>query len=491
LVVALMAQFLTAPAAEGAAPRTAPIRSRSIISENQLPGTAAWRITPGSKASIEGFADHVSAQQGDTVKLYVSTKARKFHVEAYRMGYYQGLGSRLIWTSPSISGGLQAAPTVDSLQMVETHWNSSLSFTVGTNWVPGVYLLKIVGSNGAENYIQLCIRDDSSHAALVMQLSVATWQAYNKWGGYSLYVGPGKDFANRARTVSFDRPYKGRTGQLLKDLPFISLAEKLGLDVTYWTDLDLHERPNLLKNHKGLITLSHDEYWSTSMRDGALAARAAGVNIAFLGANAIFRHIRVGDSPLGTDRHIIDYKSAAEDPLNGIDDAEVTVNWRDPPVNWPESQLLGALYQCNPAHGDVTVSDASSFVFAGTGVHNGDTIPDAVDLEYDAIDPAMPTPKSIESLAHSPITCVGFPETADMTYYTATSKAGVFDAASQGWVQKVKCFAPVSAASCSPVAQKVTENIMTKFAAGPAGATDPSAPNLAALGITLLDPTDP
>ena len=117
--------------------------------------------------------------------------------------------------------------------------------------------------------------------------------------------------------------------------------------------------------------------------------------------------------------------------------------------------------------------------------------PDAVDLEYDFIDPTVPTPESIESLAHSPVTCQGFPETADMTYYTAKSKAGVFDAASQGWVQKVKCFAPVSASSCSPAAQKMTENVMTKFAAGPAGVTDPSVPNLSQFGITLQDPIDP
>jgi hypothetical protein len=277
----------------------------------------------------------------------------------------------------------------------------------------------------------------------------------------------------------------------LKDLPFISLAEKLGLDVTYWTDLDLHERPALLENHNGLISLSHDEYWSTAMRDGALAGRAAGVNIAFLGANAVYRHIRMQASPLGADREIVDYKSAAEDPLTGIDDAEVTVNWRDPPVDWPESQLLGGLYQCNPAHGALTVAAHRSWVFAGTGLHNGDTLPDAVDLEYDAVDPAMPTPKSIQILAHSPIQCQNSPEVADMTYYTANSGAGVFDAASQGWVQTVRCFAPVQSSSCRPAAQTITKNVLTKFAAGPSGISSPSTPNLSHFGITLSNPTDP
>ena len=51
-----------------------------------------------------------------------------------------------------------------------------------------------------------------------------------------------------------------------------STAESLGLDVTDWTDVDLHREPQLLLNHHALISLGHDEYWSTAMRNGAQAA---------------------------------------------------------------------------------------------------------------------------------------------------------------------------------------------------------------------------
>src|SRR5205823_7383335 len=135
--------------------------------------------------------------------------------------------------------------------------------------------------------------------------------------------------------------------------PLISLVESLGLDVTYWTDVDLHERAALLPRHRALLTLGHDEYWSREMRTAAEQARDQGVNIAFFGANAVFRKIRLEPSHLGTDRHQVDYKRAREDPLYGTDNKEVTSDWRAAPVGEPESTLIGNLYECNPVKADL------------------------------------------------------------------------------------------------------------------------------------------
>src|SRR5438874_11200942 len=103
------------------------------------------------------------------------------------------------------------------------------------------------------------------------------------------------------------------------------------------------------------------------MRGAALKDRHLyGVNIALLGSNADYRHIRFESSPLGADRREVCYKVATEDPLYGIDDAEVTVNWRDPPIARPESALNGDFYQCHDVLADMVVVDPSSWVFAGT-----------------------------------------------------------------------------------------------------------------------------
>ena len=464
-----------------------------IVAENHKRGTSAWRIKPGTPKGIDGYANTVSAQRGDSVKLYVDTRDRSFRVEAYRLGYYQGLGGRLVYRSPKAPGTRQPAPTIASdTNMVSTRWSHSITLSIGARWVEGTYLLKLVGSDGAESYVPLVIRNDASTAALVIQHEVTTWEAYNTWGGASLYAGPDGNYASRSRVVSFDRPYAGRGANgLLNELPYISLVEKLGLDVTYSTDVDLDREPALLRHHDALISLDHDEYWSTSMRNGVEAARAHGVNLAFLGANAMYRHIRFASSRLGRDRLVICYKDPTEDPLYGVRDAGVTTNWRAAPLNRPESEILGPMYECNPVDAPLVVSSASSFVFAGTRLSNGSTLPDGVEMEYDTVYPYEPTPRTLQILAHSPVQCGGMRSYADMTYYAARSGAGVFDAASQGWVNLVACGHPVDEATCNHRAVRITENVLRQFAHGPAGRRHPSKPNLGRFGISLQDPTTP
>jgi hypothetical protein len=187
----------------------------------------------------------------------------------------------------------------------------------------------------------------------------------------------------------------------------------------------------------------------------------------------------------------VNYKIGTEDPLYGIDDPAVTSNWRADPVFEPESRLLGAMYECNPVHADMVVADGSNWVFAGTGLGSNAHIPLGVEMEYDSIHEPAPTPMNIQILAHSPVYCGGVNDFADMTYYTTHSHAGVLDVGSQGWVDLLQCGAPVDSTTCDTNAVRITQNILTAFAAGPAGVAHPAAPNLAQFGIVLQDPLDP
>ena len=324
--------------------------------ENAKPGTTAWNVTNGGKpGDVEGYAGAVKrAVHGDTVMLYVSTTAPTFHVEAYRMGWYRGAGGRLVWQSPEMPGRQQAPATfTPGINMTEARWNPSLPVTINTSFPPGCYLFKLVGSNGVQQLVPLTVRDDTSKAAYVVQNSVTSWQAYNDWRGYNLYQGENGTYATRSRTVSFD-PYAAGDGQsdfLGLEFPLIMLMEQLSLDVTYITDVDTHLRPNLLLNHKAYFSLGHDEYWSKEIRDGVEAAHDHGVDHAFLGANASFRQIRFEPSTIGPNRHQVCYKSATEDPIHTTDPTLTTVNWREPPVNRPESEMIGEQYgatRCRP-----------------------------------------------------------------------------------------------------------------------------------------------
>ena len=452
-----------------------------VVKENARPGTTAWRIEGEQKrGDLEGFADKVSAVQGESVDLYVSTVAPNWHVDAYRMGYYGGAGGRLVWHSGEQRGEVQAASTLDPVtHMVEAPWHPSLKVAIDRAWLPGTYLLKLVGSAGQQQYIPLTVRDDSSTAAYVIQNSVTTWQAYNLWGGYSLYFGKtakGEDFAHRSRVVSFDRPYYYGDGSgefLNNELGIVSLAESLGLDVTYWTDVDLHEHPERLLKHRALFSLGHDEYWSTSMRDGAETARDHGVNLAFMGANAVYRHIRFEPSALGSDRHEIDYKVAKEDPLDHIDPLEVTSQWREPPVPRPESQLIGNLYECNPVKADLVVTDPDAWVYAGTGLTKNEHLKDVVGQEYDRYTPGHGAPTNVALFAHSPLRCGGKASFSDMTYYSAPSGGGVFATGTNWWIGKLG--GPCPEDPCiGYMLTVITTNVLAVFGQGPAGLTHPS-----------------
>ncbi|HZD66018.1 MAG TPA: N,N-dimethylformamidase beta subunit family domain-containing protein, partial [Acidimicrobiales bacterium] len=471
--------------------------------ENARPGTTEWTIQGQARPhALEGYADRVSTVGGETVTLYVHCAAPSFRVDAFRMGYYQGKGARLVWRSPNVEGRAQPpASFVPGVNMVECHWAPSLRVPVGRDWPPGDYLFKLTASDGQARYVPIVVRDDASRATYLVLNAVTTYQAYNWWGGYCLYYGPdragavytgphggaGKSFTTRSRVVSFDRPYPhnwsyGAADFMGNELPLVMLAERLGLDVGYWTDVDLHQRPHQLSRHRCLLSLGHDEYWSAPMFDAALHGRDTGMNLVFLGANACFRHIRFAPSPLGPDRHQICYKVATEDPLYGTDNAAVTADWPDPPQPRPESVLIGNMYQSNGVSADLVVADAAAWVLAGTGLRDGDRLAKVVGSEYDGYDPAIPGPRNLDVVAHSPVVAFGHPGYADLTWYTHGRGGGVFATGTNWWVAKLAAnpgrfnqgLVPPSIPGVTAPLTRITENVLAACAPGPAGHTHPS-----------------
>ncbi len=476
---------VTRPTAAAGKPSAQPFP----VAENQRPGTRDWKVRHlAAPEAIEGFADRVSVLPGQPLRLFVSTTSRSWRVQAFRMGWYQGAQARLVWESGAVRGLVQRGPAISAgTNMVRAPWRPSLTVQTA-GWPAGSYLLRLDAASGAQRFVPVTVRSATVAGAVVIVNDVTTWQAYNMWGGYDLYTGPG-GFADRARAVTFDRPYdansydNGAEWFMSFDQPAIALAERTGVPLAYETDVDLNEHPGLLTGARAVITLGHDEYYSAAMRNELMAARNAGVNIAFLGANAVFRHSRFGSSPLGADRVVICYKVASEDPLFGVNNSETTQDWREPPDPRPESVLTGVFYECNPVSNAYVVYDPGNWIFAGTGARKGETFPGMVGPEYDRVNTAVPVPRPIEVLAHSPLTCDGVASYADSAYYTVRSGAGVFASGTMRWVCAMKgsaCGHGVSAAARRFV-DIATANLLRVFAAGPAGLTHPARDNLARL----------
>lgn len=461
-----------------------------VTAENARPGNADWHVTKAGPArAIEGFADRVSVLPGESFGLHVSTTAPRFTVSAYRMGWYGGARARLVWRSEALPGVRQPEHTVDSgTRMVRTRWPRTASVDT-KGWPEGCYLLRLDAQGGeGQRFVPVTVRSAATAGRTVIVNAVATWQAYNRWGGYGSYDGPSGGYASRSLAVTFDRPYEYDDGAglfLVYEAPLIALAERLGIPLAYATTTDVAREKRLLERAAAVLSLGHDEYWSPEQRAHFTAARDAGTNIAVLGANCCFRRIRLEASDLGPDRTVVCYKSSYDQDPGFKRGHPATVDFRSPPAADPESSLLGVIYDGYPVDAPYVVTNPGHWLFEGTGAKAGDSFPHLVGVEYDKVDTGFPTPRPIEILAHSPVVCEGRPSHQDSAYYTAPSGAGVFATGTMRWVEALDASGDGRGganhgldARSGALTRRVTENLLRVFAAGPAGRTHPARDNV-------------
>jgi hypothetical protein len=467
-------------------PGTGAAEAGWVKRENAKPGSKAWRIKSKALADdtqLAGYTDHVSVLPGDPLALYVTTTAPRFTVTAFRLGWYGGDLARRVWGSAPLQGRNQAAAVTGAHRMVTTGWTPSTSVdTMG--WPEGTYLLLLTDSRGLMKYVPLTVRSQSVAGRLVLLNAVTTYQAYNAWGGHSLYGGAGNEFATRSTKVSFDRPYDRNGARILTQYehPVISEAERGDPPLAYLTSMELDGDPHALDGARGLVSLGHDEYWTVGMRAAATTARDAGTNLAFLGANSLYWRIRLEPSALGPDRVVVGYKSAVEDPVTN--DATTTAKWREDPRPLAENSLLGMLYECFPARGALVVNDPGFFLFSRTGAKKGTGYAGLVGTEIDRAYPVPGTPDNLQVVAHSPVLCGNNTWThSDVTYYTTGSGAGVFAVGTMLWSTALRGPNATSGIDARSVtfARRVTANLFAMMAAGPMGTAHPARGNLASL----------
>jgi hypothetical protein len=161
-------------------------------------GSSRWKLSrPADADQIQGYASRISVVPGQPVSLMVSTTASRFRASAYRIGGYRGGKGRLVWTSRSLAGRQQQGARVTSrTRTVTTDWNAS-TWLPTTGWPPGFYLVKLEASSGYQAYVPLVLRSTSTAGRVVLVAPTLTWEAYNAWGGYSLYEAPPAGTAER------------------------------------------------------------------------------------------------------------------------------------------------------------------------------------------------------------------------------------------------------------------------------------------------------
>ena len=405
-----------------------------IVAENCLEGHPAteWDINGYGDPSIQGFGTDIGINRGATIEFKIDTDSDDYRIDIYRMGYYGGMGARRVdsfepsATLPQIQpeclrgpipvlaegGGIETwpAPLVDC-----GNWAVSASWQAPEDATSGIYFARLVREDPIEGWVKndafeptplpptgedslweapgfhavmrnplrearashiyFVVRDDDGASDLLFQTSDLNWQAYNRYGGHSVYgrLNPERLRLHggppRAPKVSYNRPFETRHYRAVNmvfnsEYPMVRWLERNGYDVSYTSGVDTDRRGEELLEHKVFLSVGHDEYWTGQQRRNVEAALAAGVHLGFFGSNDVFWKVRWEPSIDGSEqpyRTFVTYKETQDH--RKLDPVEWTGLFRDhrsinPEGPWPENALTGTLFTVNAWRNDPLIVDA-------------------------------------------------------------------------------------------------------------------------------------
>ena len=401
--------FLSASTAAAAlsAASAAPAAPGLIRTENARAGSGfqLTRMIPdGAKSHrtsrVEGYCSRQSVKAGEKLDFFISTKpASKFILEIFRTGYYGGAGARHMTTLGPFDGKTQPVPEMGANRLRECQWEASTSLTIPADWTSGVYLgrLSTVPDNADQPYWQsyvIFIVKDDRKADILFQCSDNTWQAYNQWPvNESLYTDPRAAHAPGV-SVSFDRPYgkyvqifdnpqsMGSGEFLLWEFPISYWLEKEGYDVTYCSNVDNLDPANLSRV-KAMISPGHDEYWDLRQYQNVKQAIAGGLSVLWLSANDVYMVTPFTPNAAGAANRRLTretcYGEFREEEKEAY--SKVLGPFENPGPD--EREIIGArtIVPFNGG-GDWTCAQPDHWLFAGTGMKKGDSIPGLVGWEF-------------------------------------------------------------------------------------------------------------
>ena len=343
--------------------------------------TAAGEV-PG--LFVEGYAGLVSYAPGETAALHVSTSAEKFDLKIERIGAER----KMVLEKKGVPGAEHAIPEFASSK--GCGWPAALEFEIPADWQTGYYevTLRVADSGGkfthrnrrtAESSCYFVVRSTNpgKKTKVLLQLATNTYNAYNNWGGTSLYGFHGRGGV-QGHEVSFLRPPRSLFSRW--ELQFVEWAEKNGLVLDYAANMDLELRPEILESYHLVLSVGHDEYWSAPMRDSLESFIAKGGNAAFFSGNSICWQVRWDEEA----RSLLSWKQwSNQDPVYKTDDQQLLSSlWSHHLVGRPENELTGVGFLhggYHKSHGQYMDGKAAfkvhrpdHWVFVGSELKRGD-----------------------------------------------------------------------------------------------------------------------
>ncbi len=398
---------------------------------------------------LEAYAWPQSVAPGEPFALKISSDHPSVDVEVAR----EGAAREVVHRAEEVTASLQTIP--DDAAANGCRWDDTVTITLPAGTLSGYYSITTTAGEDRSDAFVVVRPGAGEPAPILLVLSTTTWNAYNDWGGPSLYTG--------GTRVSFERPLA--PGFLVKPEParrkmqpepdreglwFFEWAEPLGLSVWsggagwwnwervfvgwaesngYAVDVaisqDLEQHPEVLHGHRLYASVGHDEYWSWGMRDALDGFVAGGGNWVILSGNTCFWQVRFEDDHGAMT--CFKYR-ADEDPVAGTSDERFLSGvWSDRRIGRPETSTIGLTFTHGGysryglgvprASGAFTVHRPDHWAFEGTDLRYGDALGladaivayevDGVELRTGADGLPVPThadgaPDGLEVLATAP-----------------------------------------------------------------------------------------
>jgi hypothetical protein len=422
---------------------------------------------------------------GEKVGLHLSSDVpAKATVEAIRLGSYGTMQGRVVKQFAAIPVRHEVSIPPGSGLTQDNDWPVSVVITPDASWPPGAYTLRIVtnGRAGSATYLPFYVQSTGTRAPYLVVASDLTDLAYNEAGGVSLYRGLGSTAearrVTRATTASARRPFDFRSLKqwIFKEVPLATFLDRHRITVDWTTDSSLDADPTQVAKRATVILPGHSEYWTRRGYDTLEYAVAHGTNLACLGGNELYWQTRLVRDAQGNVRKMIVYRFANLDPAPA--DQDKTVEWRDSILNRDPARLTGLGMSGVGIAGPGTVVSAPAWLFRGSGVGVGSSLPWLYGNEADQPEPpGANSPANLQVLLrgemfdrYGKLVAVG------TGYYSAPSGAGVFNAGTTEWLCGIDdtCPGPSRPAVTRRALDALTLNVLRAFATPRAGRAHPS-----------------
>lgn len=381
-------------------------------------------------AIIEGYSDKISVYPNEDITFHVHSLEKDYLVEIKRHGVVNEVKKSI-----SISDGTPQNYRLNAFSK-GADWNPSFGFQIPIDWESGMYSARLITHTDpkAEFFSTFVVKGSGNTemepTEIAILASTNTWQAYNPWGGASLYVYDIDDGLplNYSSKVNIHRPNpaaspKNEVGHLAgAELHVLRWLEQNEHRFHLFADWDLHQNPEKLKAYPVWIISTHSEYWSERMYLALESHLDNGGHLLYLSGNGLYWKAVIRENVIEVRKdHSIHVLDGTEGGLWSF-------------LGKPASKVLGVSYPMPDLDFDTyapfKVINADHWLFNGTGLKNGDLIGAyglnraASGLEMDKMD--RYSPETAIKLAHGMNKYGG----ADMVYYKHPSGGNVFSASS-------------------------------------------------------------